>query len=100
MNEQGFEKFYGHRVLPSVRKTPLPGGYMGKILRVNLTDRTSKEENLPETPLLRQYMGGQGLAQYILMHELPGGLTPMSPENPLVFMTGPLTGTGKTPAGA
>ncbi|MBI4329667.1 MAG: hypothetical protein HY673_00115 [Chloroflexi bacterium] len=98
MNEKGFEKFYARKVLPAVRKTPLPGGYMGRILRVDLTTGRLKDENLPETPVLRLYLGGQGLAQYILMHELPPGTGPLDPANPLVFMTGPLTGAGKTPA--
>lgn len=98
MNDQGFEKFYGKKIFPAFRKTPLPGGYMGKILRVNLTDGKVKDENLPETPILRQYIGGQGLAQYILMHELPPGTGPLDPANPVIFMTGPLTGNGKTPA--
>ncbi len=98
MNERDFDRFYGKRVLPAFRRTPLPGGYMGKILRVDLDTGQLKDENLPETPVLRQYVGGQGLAQYILMHELAPGTGPLDPANPLIFMTGPLTGTGKTPA--
>ncbi|GAH68071.1 unnamed protein product [marine sediment metagenome] len=39
----------------------MPNGYMGKILWVNLTDGTFKEEDLPEE-IYRQYLGGIGLA--------------------------------------
>jgi aldehyde:ferredoxin oxidoreductase len=52
---------------------------MGKILRVNLT--TGKDdENLPEEPVLKKFIGGQALALYILMHELPLDATPFGPE--------------------
>ncbi|HEX5019168.1 MAG TPA: aldehyde ferredoxin oxidoreductase N-terminal domain-containing protein, partial [Candidatus Binatia bacterium] len=63
-------------LFPAQRATPLPGGYMGKILRVNLTDRTLKDENLPEEPILRKFIGGQALALYMLMNELPVDATP------------------------
>jgi len=84
---------------PKKRMTPLPGGYMGKILRVNLTTGTISAENLPEEPVLRKWIGGKGLGQLILHHELAPGVSPLSPENPLIFTTGPLTGTGLTPGG-
>lgn len=89
----------GGSLFPKKRKTPLPGGYMGKILRVNLTTGKITTENLPEEPVLRKWIGGKGLGEVILHHELPPGVSPLSPENPLIFMTGPLTGTGLTPAG-
>ena len=49
-------------LFPSHRTTPLPGGYMGKILRVDLTTGTLKDENLPEEPILKKFIGGQALA--------------------------------------
>ena len=58
-------------LFPQHRTTPLPGGYMGKILRVNLTSGSIKDENLPEEPVLRRFIGGQALASYILLKELP-----------------------------
>ena len=84
-------------LFPKKRKTPLPGGYMGKILRVNLTSGKITTENLPEEPVLRKWIGGKGLGQLILQRELPEGVSPLSPDNPLIFMTGPLVGTGLTP---
>ena len=86
-------------IFPRERKTKLPGGYMGKILRVDLTSGSMREENLPEEPLLRKLIGGQALAEYILLHELPRDAKPYGPENKVVMMTGPITGTGFTPGG-
>ncbi len=96
--ESEFEKLSKQPLFPTTMTKPVPGGYMGKILRVNLSDGKISEENLPDPEVLRKYLGGQGLAQLILAYELPGGITPLSPENRLVFMTGPLMGTGRTPA--
>ena len=84
-------------LFPPQRTTPLPGGYMGKILRVDLTTGAVKDENLPEEPILKKFIGGQALALYILMNELPLDATPFGPENIVVMMTGPLTGNGFTP---
>ena len=86
-------------ILPAARTTPLPGGYMGKILRLDLTSGTLKDENLPEEPTLKKFIGGQALALYILLNELPLNATPFGPENIVVMMTGPLTGNGFTPGG-
>ncbi|HVE16307.1 MAG TPA: aldehyde ferredoxin oxidoreductase N-terminal domain-containing protein [Chthoniobacterales bacterium] len=79
--------------------TRLPGGYMGRILRVDLTRGITKDENLPEEPVLRKFIGGQALALYILLKELSREATPYGPENKVVMMTGPITGTGLTPGG-
>src|SRR5262245_28926722 len=84
---------------PSQRTTPLPGGYMGKILRVDLTTGTLRDENLPEEFILKKFIGGQALASYILLKELSLNATPFGPENIVVMMTGPLTGNGFTPGG-
>src|SRR5918995_252569 len=86
-------------LFPSRRSTALPGGYMGKILRVDLATGSMRDENLPEEPLLRKFIGGQGLASYILLKELPLDAKPFGPENVVVMMTGPLTGNGFTPGG-
>ena len=80
----------GNDLFPIQRRTGLPGGYMGKILRVNLSSASTKDENLPEEPVLRQFMGGQALASYILLKELPLDAQPFGSENRLVIMTGPI----------
>lgn len=86
-------------IFPRERKTKLPGGYMGRILRVDLTTGLLRDENLPEEPLLRKFIGGQALASYILLRELPLDAKPYGRENKVVMMTGPITGTGFTPGG-
>ena len=49
--------------------------------------------------MLRQFIGGQALATYTLLKELPLDAKPFGPESKLVMMTGPVTGTGLTPGG-
>jgi len=69
------------------------GGYRGKILRVDLTTGKITSEGLPEERILRKYIGNFGLGLWYLMRELPMGVSPLEPENPLIFLNGPLTGT-------
>src|SRR5258708_5888298 len=67
-------------------------GWTGKLLRVNLTNGTSRIEDIPER-WLRDYIGGRGVADRYLWEELDPRVDPLSPENKLIFATGPLTGT-------
>ncbi|MFC1916140.1 aldehyde ferredoxin oxidoreductase family protein [Chloroflexota bacterium] len=67
-------------------------GYMGKILRVDLTNEKITEEKLPEA-LIRKYLGGAGLAARLLYNEVLPGVEWSDPANRLIFATGPLTGT-------
>jgi aldehyde:ferredoxin oxidoreductase len=67
-------------------------GYTGKILDVNLTSATIAEAELDRT-LAEDYMGGKGFGARILYDQLAPHCDPLSPENILVFATGPLTGT-------
>jgi aldehyde:ferredoxin oxidoreductase len=67
-------------------------GYCGKILRLDLTTGDIDYEYLQEQTA-RKYIGGVGLAVKILWDETTPGTAPLSPENELVFMTGPLTGS-------
>ena len=66
-------------------------GYMGKILRVNLTREQIEEEPLPED-VARRYIGGRGLAAKILFDELGPGVDPLGPENKLVIASGVMPG--------
>jgi len=68
-------------------------GYMGKILRVNLSKRTISKDDLSETDA-KKYLGGRGLAVKILFNELKPGIDPLGPENKLVYAAGPLAATG------
>ena len=67
-------------------------GYMGQILRVDLTNGEVSAEALNEDDC-RMFLGGSGLATRHLFHEVPKGADPLGSENKLIFMTGPLTGT-------
>ena len=70
----------------------MAGGYMGKILNVDLSSGSLAEEPLDET-LYRQYVGGYGVGARLLYDRIPANVDPLGPENVLGFMTGPLTGT-------
>ena len=72
-------------------------GYCGKILRVDLTNEVIRDEPLDEE-LTEKFLGQAGLAAKILFDEVPPRISPFDPANRLIFMTGPLTGTG-VPAG-
>jgi aldehyde:ferredoxin oxidoreductase len=67
-------------------------GYTGTIVRVNLTAGKIDYQRIDETSV-RKYIGGVGFAVKILWEETDSTTRPLSPENPLIFMTGPLTGT-------
>ena len=67
-------------------------GFMGKILRIDLTSRAISEETVDEQQA-RMFLGGTGLATKYLYDELAKGIDPLGPENKLIFMSGPLTGT-------
>ena len=64
-----------------------------RILRVNLTEGTCKEEPL-NMEWAMQYLGQRGLATKYLVEEIDPKVDPLSPDNKLIFATGPLTGTG------
>lgn len=68
------------------------GGYTGKFIRVDLDNRrmTLQEIN-PE--ILRKYIGGSGLGARLLYDETTSDTNALSPENVLLFLTGPLTGS-------
>ena len=68
------------------------GGYMGKMLRVDLSEGTFREEEL-DPALAREFLGGRALGARLLYSEQPGGVDPLGPDNRLIFLTGPLTGT-------
>jgi aldehyde:ferredoxin oxidoreductase len=65
---------------------------MGKILRINLTDQTAKEEELPRA-IARDFIGGAGFGIKYLFDEVKAGTDPLGPENKLIFSPGPFSGT-------
>ena len=68
-------------------------GFMGRILRVNLTDGKSSTEALSEGDA-RMFLGGRGLAIKLLYRELKPGIDPLGIENKLVFSVGPVNAVG------
>jgi len=69
------------------------GGYHGRVLWVDLTERRVRVEPL-DPRLAADYVGGRGLGTRILYDRLEPGTDPLSPDTPLIFATGPLNGTG------
>ncbi|MGB9859779.1 MAG: aldehyde ferredoxin oxidoreductase N-terminal domain-containing protein, partial [Moorellaceae bacterium] len=72
--------------------TTLKGGYRGKILKVNLTRKEWKVEDL-DPQIAASYIGGAGLGIKLLYDSLRPGVDPLSPDNVLIFAAGPMTGT-------
>lgn len=67
-------------------------GYQNRVLRVDLTKKGAKTEPL-RMDWAEMYIGSKGLAIKYLYEELKPGIDPLSPENKLLLMTGPMTGT-------
>jgi len=72
--------------------------YAGKILRVDLTTGNVSTEPLSEE-MAKNYVGGIGLGIRLLVDNSKPGTDAFSPDNPLIFITGPLSGTMGPTAG-
>jgi aldehyde:ferredoxin oxidoreductase len=70
----------------------MAGGYMGKLLFVDLSTGKIKEES-PDESLYRDFIGGYGIGSRIIYNRQKPGVDPLGPENTLGFLPGPLTGT-------
>ncbi|MBI4495872.1 MAG: hypothetical protein HY697_02955 [Deltaproteobacteria bacterium] len=70
----------------------LPGGFMGRFLRVDLGEMAIREEPL-EKGQIERCAGGTGLAAAYLLREVPPGVEWDDPGNRLIFFSGPLGGT-------
>ncbi|MCD6486276.1 MAG: hypothetical protein J7K35_02985 [Syntrophobacterales bacterium] len=68
-------------------------GYAGKELYVDLTTGEIEEKPL-DLDMAVKFLGGMGIQQRILYDLLRPGIDPFLPENPIIFGSGPLTGTG------
>ncbi|RLB74235.1 MAG: aldehyde:ferredoxin oxidoreductase [Deltaproteobacteria bacterium] len=67
-------------------------GFYGRILKIDLTQKSFQIEK-PATEIYRKYLGGKGLASYLLYENNPPEVDPLAPENCLIFATGPFTGS-------
>lgn len=74
------------------------GGYMGKVLFVDLTNRSFHEEKLKEE-FYRQYMSGYGLGARLLFERIKPGIDPFGPENYVGLVAGLFVGTKMHAAG-
>jgi aldehyde:ferredoxin oxidoreductase len=72
--------------------------YAGRILRVDLSTGKIETEPFGEE-MAKQYIGGIGLGIRLLVDNLKPGTDVFSPDNPLIFATGPLSGTMGPTAG-
>jgi aldehyde:ferredoxin oxidoreductase len=68
-----------------------PGGYNGKILRVNLSTKKTTTELIDEQ-FCRQYIGGAGFIAYYLWKELKPDTDALGADNKLIFALGPVSG--------
>lgn len=82
----------------------MPHGYVGKLLRVDLTTRTATIDE-PSDDFYRMHLGGWAFVAHELLTRTSKGLDPFDPENPLIFATGvasgtPIPGSGRHAVGA
>jgi aldehyde:ferredoxin oxidoreductase len=67
-------------------------GFYGRILKIDLSSKKHLIESVDEK-IYKKYLGGKGLASYLLYKLNPPGVDPLSPENRIIFATGPVTGS-------
>lgn len=70
-------------------------GFHGCLLHIDLTSGKTSRRRIGENRL-RAFLGGIGLGTTLLYEFAPTGVDPFSPENPLIFTSAPLVGTGLT----
>ncbi|WP_243439764.1 aldehyde ferredoxin oxidoreductase family protein [Fundidesulfovibrio soli] len=66
-------------------------GFHGKILVVDATSRSFSIESVPDE-VYEAYLGGKGLATWLLLTRNPAGADPLGSENRLIFAAGPFCG--------
>ncbi|MGM0610802.1 MAG: aldehyde ferredoxin oxidoreductase family protein [Thermodesulfobacteriota bacterium] len=70
----------------------MPDAYQQKLLYIDLNSLQSRTVSIPEW-MREKYVGGKGFGSKLLYDLLPPGTDALAPENVLMFLTGPLTGT-------
>ena len=76
----------------------MSGGYTGKMLNIDLKTQSFKVEKT-DLEAAKNFIGAKGLGAKVLFDKLPKKTDPLSPENILMFTTGPLTGTSAQTSG-
>ncbi len=69
-----------------------PFGYVGRVLRINLSENKFSTEALEYEDAMN-FLGGRGLNSKKLFEEIKPGIDPLSEDNKLMFATGPMVGT-------
>ena len=67
-------------------------GFHNLALRIDVSQKSFEIEKIPDS-VLKQTLGGKGLATYLLLKYNPAGVNPLGPDNHLIFAIGPVTGT-------
>ena len=67
-------------------------GYFGKFLKIDLTNSLTEELPISDEDQ-KKYVGGSTLAAKMIYDHVKPGMDPLSPENPIIFATGPFTGS-------
>ena len=67
-------------------------GFYNKVLHINLSKRSFEEESIGDE-VYREYLGGKGLGTYLLLNNTKAGVDPLSEDNALIFVIGPITDT-------
>jgi len=65
---------------------------MNKLLVIDLTEKSFLVEQI-DPEMARSYIGGSGLAARLLYDRIKLDTDPLDPENPLLFLAGPIVGT-------
>jgi aldehyde:ferredoxin oxidoreductase len=72
-------------------------GWMGQILKINVSD--GRVETEPTETYIDDCLGGRGIGLRLVYDLLKPGTDPLSPDNPLIFSMGPLSGTAMPSSG-
>jgi aldehyde:ferredoxin oxidoreductase len=79
-------------LLPKILKeSDMPHGYSGKILHVDLSSASLRQEE-PSAEFYRKYIGGSALNLYYLLKQMPVGVDPLGSDNILALSVGVVTG--------
>jgi aldehyde:ferredoxin oxidoreductase len=68
-------------------------GFYNMVLKIDVSQK-SYELQMISDDLLRQTLGGKGLATHLLLQNNPAGVDPLGPDNHIIFANGPASGSG------
>ncbi len=66
-------------------------GVWNRILKIDLTEKKTALQEVPD-PVYESFLGGEGLAAWVLWKECPRGVTAFDPANRLTLAAGPMQG--------